>query len=105
MRSACTAAVSLLIAVFPLTGAIADPARGRAFAQANCSRCHDIAGGKSPLAGAPNFATLARRYKPSDLEEALAEGIVTGHPAMPEFTLSPRQIDDLIGYLRRMRAR
>lgn len=27
-------------------------------------------------------------YKASDIEEALVEGIVVGHPAMPEFTMS-----------------
>ncbi|HWL21031.1 MAG TPA: cytochrome c, partial [Bradyrhizobium sp.] len=32
--------------------------------------------------------------------EALAEGIVTGHPAMPEFQLSPDEIHDLLSYLK-----
>ncbi|MGL4239603.1 MAG: c-type cytochrome, partial [Beijerinckiaceae bacterium] len=72
--------------------AAADAARGRAFARENCGRCHDVGRGASPLPKAPNFAALARKYRPADLEEALAEGIVTGHSAMPEFTLSPRQI-------------
>jgi mono/diheme cytochrome c family protein len=34
------------------------------------------------------------------LVEALAEGIRTAHPAMPEFELNQRQIDDLIAYLK-----
>jgi hypothetical protein len=34
------------------------------------------------------------------LEEALAEGIVSGHPTMPEFRLDPGQIQDLISYLK-----
>jgi mono/diheme cytochrome c family protein len=34
------------------------------------------------------------------LEESLAEGIRTGHPAMPEFALDKDQIHDLISYLK-----
>ena len=40
------------------------------------------------------------RYPVENLEEALAEGIVTGHPTMPEFRLDPDQIENLIAYLK-----
>jgi hypothetical protein len=33
------------------------------------------------------------------LQEALAEGVVTAHPAMPEFMFEPDEIGDLIAYL------
>jgi hypothetical protein len=33
------------------------------------------------------------------LAEALAEGIITGHPAMPNFTFHPRDIDALLTYI------
>jgi hypothetical protein len=33
------------------------------------------------------------------LAEALAEGIMTGHPAMPHFTFHPREIDALLTYI------
>ena len=75
--------------------------RGRAFAQANCARCHAIGrSGESPLPKAPPFRTLHERYPVEDLEESLAEGIRTGHPAMPEFALDKHQIHDLISYLK-----
>jgi cytochrome c len=75
--------------------------RGRAFAEANCARCHAIGrSGESPLRKAPPFQTLHERYPVEDLEEALAEGIRTGHPAMPEFALDENQIRDLISYLK-----
>jgi mono/diheme cytochrome c family protein len=35
-----------------------------------------------------------------NLEEALGEGIVTGHANMPEFRLEPDQIGDFIAYLK-----
>jgi cytochrome c len=75
--------------------------RGRAFAQANCARCHAIGrSGESPLPKAPPFRNLHERYPVEDLEESLAEGIRTGHPAMPEFALDKHQIRDLISYLK-----
>lgn len=75
--------------------------RGRTFAQTNCSRCHAIGPvGESPLPKAPPFRTLHLRYAVEDLVEALAEGIRTAHPAMPEFQLDAAQIADLIAYLK-----
>jgi len=75
--------------------------RGKAFAQANCSHCHSIDKfTQSPLAIAPPFRTLHQRYKVESLEEALGEGIVTGHPSMPEFRLDPGQVSDFISFLK-----
>ena len=55
---------------------------------------------RSPLPVAPPFRTLHERYPVADLAEALAEGIVTGHPSMPQFKLDPGQIDDVVSYLK-----
>lgn len=75
--------------------------RGLTFAQANCAKCHAIGKmGDSPLAIAPPFRTLHTRYPVENLAEALAEGIVTGHPSMPEYQLDGAQIDDLLAYLK-----
>jgi len=35
-----------------------------------------------------------------DLAEALGEGIVTGHAAMPQFVFEPYQVGAIIAYLR-----
>lgn len=84
----------------------ANPDRGQAFARENCGRCHAIGHiSPSPHKAAPPFRYIARQGNPSDLEEALAEGIVVGHADMPEFRLSPAQIDDFIAYLKRLRRR
>lgn len=75
--------------------------RGEAIAVVNCARCHAVGRqGSSPLKAAPPFRTLHERYPVTDLAEALAEGITTGHPAMPESRLDPVEADDLIAYLR-----
>src|ERR1700712_1234416 len=76
-------------------------AAGKAFAQANCSHCHSIDKfTPSTLAIAPPFRTLHQRYPVESLEEALGEGITTGHPSMPEFRLDPGQVGDFIGFLK-----
>src|SRR5262249_8047014 len=75
--------------------------RGNEFARVNCARCHSIERtGESTLKAAPPFRTLHKRYPVEYLEEALAEGIVTGHPDMPEFRLEPDQIADFIDFLK-----
>lgn len=74
--------------------------RGRLLVEANCARCHAIfADEKGGHPDAPAFATLSERYPVDALEEAFAEGIVTGHPDMPEFEATPEQIEAIIDYL------
>jgi len=93
-----------LVTLMLLTPALAaSPAeqRGKTFALTNCARCHSIDRvTESPLKIAPPFRTLHKRYPVETLAEALAEGIVTGHPTMPEFRLEPDQINDLLSYLK-----
>jgi len=43
---------------------------------------------------------LHQRYPVESLEESLAEGIITGHPTMPEFRFDPSQVADVIAYLK-----
>ena len=75
--------------------------RGRVFVQVNCAKCHAVGRiGDSPLSIAPAFRTLHKRYPVESLQESLAEGIVTGHPSMPEFALPPDQVDAVIAYLK-----
>lgn len=75
-------------------------ATGLELAEVHCAACHAVEqNDKSRLKQAPAFRTLGKRYPLEDLEESLAEGIVTGHEGMPEFTFSPQDIDAFLGYL------
>jgi cytochrome c len=75
-------------------------ARGRAIAEQNCGRCHATGpAGASPLELAPPFRVLPQRYPVENLAEALAEGILTGHAAMPEFRFQPDEINALLSYI------
>ena len=93
-----------LVTLMLLTPALAaSPAeqRGKTFAVTNCARCHSIDRvTQSPLKIAPPFRSLHNRYPVETLAEALAEGINTGHPTMPEFQLEPDQIHDLLSYMK-----
>jgi mono/diheme cytochrome c family protein len=96
-------AISLSLAsILAAGGATADSAqRGFVFVKTNCSSCHAIGHyDQSPLPLAPPFRTLHQRYPVENLEESLAEGIVTGHPSMPEFQLDGAEINQLIDYLK-----
>lgn len=75
--------------------------QGRRLAVVYCMKCHAIDKvSPSPLRIAPPFRTLHERYPVETLQEALAEGIVTGHPTMPEFRFDPDQISDFLTYLK-----
>jgi len=98
----CSMLVTLLVATSNSAWADAQSIRrGKAFARANCSYCHSIDRvSRSPRRDAPPFRTLHRQYPVETLEDALAEGISTGHPRMPEFRLEPAEVGDFIGFLK-----
>jgi cytochrome c len=92
--------VGVLAAAIPCHAA-PDVTAGKAYAQANCARCHSIdKSTPSSLPIAPPFRTLHERYPVQSLEEALGEGITTGHQGMPEFKLAPGQVGDFIAFLK-----
>ena len=96
---AIAAAVILFLFVFTDDGLAADQIAGQAYAMENCSRFHALGTTDASHSGkAPPFRVVARKYKLEYLQEALAEGIVTGHNMMPEFILTPQQIDNLLAY-------
>ena len=98
----CTVA-GLLLTLVAAGAAAADRnvERGKHLALIHCARCHSIDKvTASPFPLAPPFRTLGSRYPVDDLEEPLAEGLVTGHPIMPEFRFEPDEIGDFIAFLK-----
>ena len=74
--------------------------KGKVLAMIYCARCHAVdRDDKSTLAIAPPFRTFASKWPLESLEEALAEGIITGHPGMPVFEFEPDQVAALIEHL------
>jgi mono/diheme cytochrome c family protein len=103
MQRSASIIASLLFA-FSTSAASAqnDPllAKGRALLEENCSRCHAIgADDQSKHKEAPPFRVVVTRYPPDNLAEALAEGLVSGHPDMPEFVFEVHEVEAITAYL------
>ncbi len=75
-------------------------AAGRQIVMTRCASCHAVdRGSASRHPEAPALSRLSEEYPVTALEEAFAEGVIVGHPDMPEFNLSAAQIRALLGYL------
>lgn len=81
-------------------------ALGHALAVRNCGMCHAVERtGASPNPAAPPFRELHRRMDVEMLGEGLAQGILTGHPAMPQFRFEPQEVVGIVRYLRAVQER
>jgi mono/diheme cytochrome c family protein len=100
------AAIALAASIHGAAAQATLQGRGEALLQKNCAYCHAIGRtGDSPHRGAPAFRHLMQRYAPESLEEALAEGLVTGHADMPEFVFEPADIAAIVAHFRSLRRR
>lgn len=97
---------ALLLSLASGVAAQGDPADdpvvlGRELVETYCAACHNIeVDGDSPHDQAPPFRELHERYELEWLEEGLVEGLVSGHPDMPEFEFDPDQAQSIIAYLK-----
>jgi cytochrome c len=93
-------AVLVLLAGAAPSGA-QDIKQGETLLTRDCGRCHAVGkAGNSPRPDAPQFRTLGQRYPIDSLEEALGEGIMSGHPDMPEFKFEADEVGAIIAYLK-----
>src|SRR5260370_7858809 len=97
--------IGALSMVFAVSAACAQDAaalkRGEALLAKECSRCHATARtDESRHPQAPLFRTLAKRYPIESLEEALGEGLISGHPDIPEFKFEDDHVGPIIAYLK-----
>jgi cytochrome c len=95
--------LSLALLAYAPSASAQSPAaqRGLTFVRAHCAQCHAIdKASESQLPIAPAFRTLHLKYPIENLERPLSEGIIAGHPTMPQFRLDPDQVRDVIAYLK-----
>ena len=96
-------AIALLGSIGFLTSASAqsvDPSVGRHLAETVCSACHQIdATSPNPSSGSggPSFVDISRM--PSTNEIAIKVFLRSWHPTMPNFILSPEEIDSVTAYI------
>ena len=97
----------LVLAAMPAAaGDAAAVKRGEVLLTRHCSRCHAIASkDESRHSQAPPFRALGKRYRIEFLEEALGEGIISGHPDMPEFKFAPADVGAIVAYLKSVQQR
>jgi len=74
-------------------------AEGRKIIEARCASCHSL-GAKAGHPDAPSVLALAQMGPPEGLAESLAEGIMVGHPDMPEARMSAKEIEAVIAFLK-----
>jgi mono/diheme cytochrome c family protein len=104
--AALAAIVPFIAWSWPLKADDGDLKLGEELLQKNCARCHAIGrSGVSPQKDAPPFRVLGQRYPVESLEEALGEGILSGHPDMPEFQFDADQVGAIIAYLKSIQQR
>ena len=74
-------AASVGIALVVTAQSAGDSKHGEALVTRKCARCHaTMRTGESAHPEAPAFRKLGKRYPIEALEEALSEGIISGHP-------------------------
>jgi mono/diheme cytochrome c family protein len=76
-----------------------DPSVGRRLAETTCSVCHqiDAASPQSPNPDAPSFVDISRMSSMTEL--AIKVFLRSSHPTMPNFILSPEEIDSVSAYI------
>jgi mono/diheme cytochrome c family protein len=104
VASVLVAAACLALAIPTMARADDDKellTRGRAIVTKNCGSCHAVERqGNSPHPEALPFRQIGRHYPVESLEEALGEGLISGHPDMPEFVFSGEEVGAIIAYLK-----
>lgn len=94
-------AAALSVAAMGPVSAADDLKRGETVLKRDCGLCHAIGRADvSPRKDTPAFRTLGQRYPIESLEEALGEGIMSGHPDMPEFKFDGSDVGAIIAYLK-----
>ncbi len=99
-------ALSSLLTLFAAAPAFAqalagDVSAGRQLVQAECSACHEE---KAPLSTLPQGPSLrAVAAMPSTTSMSLHVFLLTPHANMPDYHLTPQEIDDVVAYILSLR--
>jgi cytochrome c len=99
------------LALIPGAPAFAAPSaeelkRGHNLLITYCGSCHATdRTGNSPRPDSPPFRVLGQRYPIESLEESLGEGMMSGHPDMPEISFEADDVGAIVDYLKSIQVR
>lgn len=94
---AAALAASLAASLAAVAPAAADAAAGATIATRWCANCHVVAADQQAgVEGVASFASIAGRLD----DAAIRAVLFRPHPPMPEFSLTDRQVSDLVAYIR-----
>lgn len=106
LRMALAAAVILAATGIARADDAEELKRGEELVRRHCASCHAVGrADRGPHKEAPAFRVLGKRYPIESLEEALAEGMMSGHPDMPEFEFDAADVGAIIAYLNSIQQR
>jgi mono/diheme cytochrome c family protein len=78
-----------------------DAAAGQKLARAQCSTCHDGEGSPRGQRRGPSLTAVAAM--PSTTSLSLHAFLLTPHAKMPNYQLTPQEIDDVVAYILSLR--
>jgi mono/diheme cytochrome c family protein len=95
--------VLLPLGIFPCLAQAQDIGRGREMAERWCASCHVVARSAQTgrADGLPTFPAIAARQETT--AASLRGAMTAGHGRMPDFSLAPRDQEDLIAYISSLR--
>lgn len=99
-RKWASGSVAVLLALQPAIAPAQDVATGRVLAERWCANCHIVTRSATTgrADGVPSFPALADA--PQTTDTSLRRAMSASHGRMPDFSLTSREQDDLIAYIR-----
>ncbi len=89
--------IVLATATGALAGDLSSSQASFVYAEKNCSKCHSLSAGPSPLPAAPRFKEVAEH--PGITAMSLQVWLQTSHPTMPNIIIEPKDMSNVIAYI------
>lgn len=86
-----------VLAVAPALAQAGDAGSGRRIAADSCAACHQVEGATPSNGSGPSFAAIGGM--PSTTELSLKVFLKSSHHNMPNFILSPDEVEDVAAYI------
>lgn len=78
-----------------------DVAEGGELVAERCSTCHSLHHATKASQQAPSLTSVARMHSTTSL--SLHAFLLTPHPNMPNYILTPKEVDDVVAYILSLR--